>query len=499
MKATILEGDVFSRLPEIEPGSVDCVVTSPPYFALRSYLPKGHPLKHLELGSEPTVEAYIGRMVEVFRLVRECMSPWAVAFVNIGDSYASGETGRKDNGRLDRDRHKWREGMTDQAPRKERRSKQETGIPAGNLCLIPSRLALALQADGWVVRSVVCWVKPSPMPQSVAGWRYVKCRVKVKAPGKEREVKVAGTGGNHRSVASFKDDRSDSGRALSAEERPQWADCPGCKKCQPHGGLVLRRGSWRPTSSWEPILMLAKQAGYFADGESVKTPGITTEKEAQTKWAARRNGVGKGQQEGVYHDSKDVQPFANFTGMANLRDVWRSTLADMSKEELIALLEQQADNNLPDLWTISSEPLHEKHYAAFPSRLVELCLRAGTSAKGYCPVCGMPWVRVVKTTREPRGDKIGQRGPSDHHGQAGREWLDAETETLGWRPSCSHLDQEPRPGLCLDPFAGSGRTGLVARKLGLDFVGVELAPEYVQMARRLLHDDLPLFSDLPAE
>ncbi len=56
MAAQILSGNVFDLLPTIKPGSVDCVVTSPPYWQLRSYLPKGHPFKHLELGSEPTVD-----------------------------------------------------------------------------------------------------------------------------------------------------------------------------------------------------------------------------------------------------------------------------------------------------------------------------------------------------------------------------------------------------------------------------------------------------------
>jgi hypothetical protein len=69
-----------------------------------------------------------------------------------------------------------------------------------------------------------------------------------------------------------------------------------------------------------------------------------------------------------------------------------------------------------------------------------------------------------------------------------------DTKTLGFRPSCKCPPSEPRPGLVLDPFAGSGRTGITAKRLGLDFIGVELNPDYVSMARALIREDAPLFN-----
>ena len=71
-----------------------------------------------------------------------------------------------------------------------------------------------------------------------------------------------------------------------------------------------------------------------------------------------------------------------------------------------------------------------------------------------------------------------------------------DTQTLGWRPTCPHGDLEPRPALALDPFCGSGRTGIAAQRLGCDFVGVELSPAYADMARRLLCHDMPLLARL---
>lgn len=160
-------------------------------------------------------------------------------------------------------------------------------------------------------------------------------------------------------------------------------------------------------------------------------------------------------------------------------------------------------DNLPDTWRIAAEPLSEKHYAAFPTELVRLCLKAGTSEKGYCRECGKPWARVVEEWQEPKCRNV---NPDKYAGGADGEnagtWTAAyeeqtrrQSETLGWRPTCSH-ETEPRPALVLDPFAGSGRTGVTAQRMFLDFVGCELNPEYARMSQRILRDDCPLFSDL---
>lgn len=156
--------------------------------------------------------------------------------------------------------------------------------------------------------------------------------------------------------------------------------------------------------------------------------------------------------------------------------------------------------NLRDVWTIASEALREKHYAAFPSELVYRCLAAGTSSKGYCASCGMPWTRIVE--RKASASPSSHRGSSFLSGKTGVNGdgrngdgdRTEETETIGWRASCKCQLAEPRPGLVLDPFAGSGRTAIQANRLGHEFVGVELNPQYVEMANRLIYDANPLFS-----
>ena len=73
-----------------------------------------------------------------------------------------------------------------------------------------------------------------------------------------------------------------------------------------------------------------------------------------------------------------------------------------------------------------------------------------------------------------------------------------ESRTLGWRPSCKH-QAAARPAMVLDPFCGSGRTGVEAVRMGLDFVGVELNPAYVEMATRLIKEEFPLFGAVCSE
>ena len=232
MTARILNADVFDALPTLPPGSVDCVVTSPPYWNLRSYLPNGHAQKPQELGSEPTPEAYVAAMVRVFRLVRAALADHGTCWINCGDSYSSGCSGES---RLAEWGAEYARGggHSDKAAKHQR--PPAAGLAPGNLCLIPWRLALALQSDGWLVRSVVVWHKPAPMPASLAGWRWQRCRVKVgNKPPQEWEN---GWGGRTRSMG---------GSSQQTHKEPLWQDCPGCDRCRHCRGYAHTRTGGRP-------------------------------------------------------------------------------------------------------------------------------------------------------------------------------------------------------------------------------------------------------------
>jgi DNA modification methylase len=150
----ILHGDVRERLRDLEPGSVQCVVTSPPYWGLRDYGHAG------QLGLEATPDAFTEAMVGVFAEAWRVLADDGVCWLNLGDSYASGEVGRVDGGMDGRTLGKM------QQPRSDRRIAQ-LGVRPKNLVGIPWRVAFALQAAGWYLRSDIIWSKPNPMPESV--------------------------------------------------------------------------------------------------------------------------------------------------------------------------------------------------------------------------------------------------------------------------------------------------------------------------------------------
>lgn len=130
------------------------------------------------------------------------------------------------------------------------------------------------------------------------------------------------------------------------------------------------------------------------------------------------------------------------------------------------------------------------HFAIMPPALVRPCILAGTSARGVCPECGTPWVRVVERSQAPTVapseiDRYGTGDAGVHRRVGGQyqKWLNANPpQTTGWRPTCAHT-ADPVPATVLDPFAGAGTVPLVAAENGRDYLGIELNPEYAEMAR----------------
>lgn len=158
---TILQGDCRDTLKTIPTGTVHCCVTSPPYWGLRAYLPKDHPDKAKEIGQEKTPEEYVETMVGVFREVRRCLHDSGTVWLNVGDSYASAWAVASAAGRP------LGAGSLENGKREARPNRLVGGLKEKDLCMIPWRLAIALQADGWWLRSVICWAKKSCLPESV--------------------------------------------------------------------------------------------------------------------------------------------------------------------------------------------------------------------------------------------------------------------------------------------------------------------------------------------
>lgn len=162
----ILQGDCRNILKTLPDASVHCCVTSPPYFGLRAYLPGNHSLKQFEIGTEETPQAYVDTMVSVFREVRRVLRDDGTLWLNLGDSYASGECGRHDavQKRRGADGKPFaKHGMQT----KRNQIVLKTSLPTKNLLGIPWLVAFALQADGWYLRQDIIWHKPNPIPESV--------------------------------------------------------------------------------------------------------------------------------------------------------------------------------------------------------------------------------------------------------------------------------------------------------------------------------------------
>lgn len=154
MTVTILVGDVRERLRQLPEDSFDCVVTSPPYWGLRDYGVAG------QLGLEPTLGEHIAVMVDVFAEVHRVLKPSGTLWLNYGDCYANSP-----NGRSAADTKA--AGNDDRTFRDKPFSTIGGKLKAKDLCMIPNRLAIALQEWGWWVRSEIIWGKSNPMPESI--------------------------------------------------------------------------------------------------------------------------------------------------------------------------------------------------------------------------------------------------------------------------------------------------------------------------------------------
>ena len=337
MRHTILHADVMDGLRSLPDRSVHCIVTSPPYWGLRDYGVEG------QIGIEPSPEEYVQRIVAVFREARRVLRDDGTTWLNLGDCYA--------------------------------RSRSAWGLKAKDLVGIPWRVAFALQADGWYLRSDIVWAKPNPMPESVRD---------------------------------------------------------------------------RPTRSHEFVFLLTKRGRYFYDADSIREPP-TGRTDPMRFWKKGMEGQAKGKRT----DAGRVVQMDGSIGR-NRRDVWR----------------------------IATQATPYAHFATFPEKLVDPCIRAGTSERGACPECGAPWRRVVKIERSdvPRyNSKSAGRRDCDY-GDGDSTTLRARkivAREVGWQPSCTCGTEETVPCTVLDPFAGSGTVSLVAHGLGRSSVGIELNEEYI--------------------
>lgn len=374
-------------------------------------------------GLEPTIEMYVAHTVEILRECRRVLRLDGVCFWNVGDSYAgswsrSGNPGGKG-------------GLSEMQVSNAGSYSVESACPVTppglkpkDLCLIPARVAIAAQADGWWVRSMIIWAKPNPMPESCTD---------------------------------------------------------------------------RPTDAYEHILMLTKSERYYWDADAVREPAIQGDRVRSDVVGGNRSSIlqhspgGKftqGQQFGYTpkgthsRGSGDGGPKARLRAADGVHENW----AESTREVL-------GYRNLRNVWMFATQPYSGAHFATFPEELPRRCILAATSARGACIQCGAPWERVLR--RQFYGDWNPHPGSSvatvvnrQTADRKGNDFIESwkPPEIIGWRPTCLCPGQHGKtaPCLVLDPFGGSGTTGRVALELRRRAVLVDIAynAEYRELAER---------------
>lgn len=434
MSWDVREGDCLELLSAMPDCSVQCCVTSPPYWGLRDYGHDG------QLGLEATPDEFVANLVAVFAEVRRVLRDDGTLWLNLGDSYAGswGAQGRTSTleGGLSK-------GQIQAHPKRASRTGSipvGAGYKAKDLIGVPWLTAFALRADGWFLRSEIIWAKPNPMPESVRD---------------------------------------------------------------------------RPTKAHEQVFLLSKSPRYFYDADAVREEG------AMVSGESRGGSLGRGP---VSEPTNMVAGFnhsgAGFVGSGH--------------------------RNKRTVWTVSTKPFSGAHFATFPPKLIEPMILAGSR-----PVGAMIEPELVET---PTGERAQEPDPSLTVGRAGmsrprgvgegtrpitrveqmgyakqmkasshRKAMESEagpafahyvrTDRSGARPVPAELleawigrgwverEQPPEPtpadpstSVVLDPFSGSGTTGMVALRHDRSYIGLELNPEYAAMSRDRIRDDAPLLN-----
>jgi site-specific DNA-methyltransferase (adenine-specific) len=151
----IICGDALKVLKTIPSETIDCVITSPPYWALRDYSVKG------QIGLEENFEEYLEKLILVFDEIKRVLKPSGTCWVNFGDTYSNKNKG----GHRNKPQGNMFDSLTKRATFK--RLKTELSVPPKSLCLIPSRFAIKMIERGWILRNEIIWHKPNAMPNSV--------------------------------------------------------------------------------------------------------------------------------------------------------------------------------------------------------------------------------------------------------------------------------------------------------------------------------------------
>ena len=466
----LFQGDVIDVLRKLPAQSVHCVITSVPYWGLRSYdvtegfrnevdarkwsaettaswnvKDRGTSARHIDrgaswseqqkkwigairtetllcgkewgqIGSEPQHDCGTMGKAQCGRCF-VCVMVWVFAEVHrvLHDSGTLflnlGDTyaniGTCGGASPVGDRNQRQKDRDRQGSMKRTREGTYGGLKPGNLCGIPWRVSLALQEWGWILRSDIPWIKRSPMPESVTN---------------------------------------------------------------------------RPAKALEYVFMFAKQSGYYCDMEAVRRP---QKESSQSRYdysfggpkslaLIEANKTGIGQRTRVAGEREYHESGRNF----RQADLWFDSIKSPYGlcgigDELVGL-------------DVTSQAYKGAHFATFGVKLVEPLIKMGTSAKGCCAKCGEAWRRVSERVKE-KSDRSARGKALTSPRQDGNSWnendgkgfCETKVKTLGWQPRCS-CNAAVVPCVLLDPFCGTMTVGCTGVIHGRHSIGIDLSEKYLR-------------------
>jgi DNA modification methylase len=421
-----------------------CAITSTPYYRQRKY---GNDAR--EVGREESPDDFAEKIAAAFDDVRRVLRDDGVVFLNIGDTYST-STGKVNTTGGD---SSWLKAD----------GRAEASRVAAN------RAELAKPKSGGEHRMV----RPNGMPQkSLIGipWRVAFAMMRRGWILRNEIIWAKSIAFGDRHAANVRDAVYRAARKLKLSKMTAEAIA---EAVEPQvGSCMPSSASDRCTVSHEQLFMFTKSPTYYTDFEAVKERGKDWGARDRSEWKYRDAGYEAGQSA---HSGCEDNDFA------------------------------EKGRQLRSVWTINTQPVHGmKHYAAYPARLVEPCVKIGTSPMGCCPACGAPVARVVekaKTTRERPNDYTKRTG-EDGTGNACANTVDGvATRTTGWRSTCgcnwfdpANLGAgpvDPVPCRVLDPFGGIGTTAVAGVPLGRDVYVVDLYQNYLDEGRRRFEQGEP--------
>jgi len=436
LNRTILVGDVLEQLKRIPEKSIDCVITSPPYWGLRDYGEEG------QWGLEPDFRVYLEKMMNMMWHLKRILKDTGTVWINLGDSYSANRTYQVPNTITPKTIHQ-------SVPK----NAKLIGIPEKSRLGIPERFYIMCIDENWIARNHISWYKSNSMPSSV------------------------------------KD---------------------------------------RFTNKWESIFFFAKQQKYYFNLDAVREKSLTDSKpfnirvrenitgHAQAKlgdrsWTATdeeletHNEKGERKQDNTL--GADGKPKANYKGFnerwnkgkLNAQPEGRSGLnygMNVKNYYIERGLEFGNPNgkNPGDVFFINPRPFPEAHFATFPVDLPLKILKCACPDK-VCKKCGKPrnplskpteaYQKIIDqkawraNTEENWNPKVQGNALSHKTGHFSAEYV-----TVGYTDCGCNAGWDA--GIVLDPFFGAGTVGIAAEKLGLQWVGIELKQEYVDIAKKRL-------------